>query len=269
MFYVGIGKIDNFRRAYQKISRNNFWKNVVKKTEYDVKILFTGLTWNESCNIEKQLIVEYGRKDLGKGSLTNLTDGGDGSINLSEESKIKISNSLKGRKQSEKTKIKRANTLKKVWEDNELRELKRKQTIELNKLGLIGNKGKPSKKKGLPFSGDKNKLSKSLKEYYSTNDIHNKIILDDDLINDIINLYYNGYTIFKLSNIYKLNRKVISRIFKEKNVLLKEKNNTYDIIKQLYIDENKNRDEISKSLNCSVSNVDRLIKKYKLTKRKK
>ena len=34
IFYVGIGNDNNYKRAYQKISRNIFWKRVVNKTKY-------------------------------------------------------------------------------------------------------------------------------------------------------------------------------------------------------------------------------------------
>jgi len=37
-FYIGIGKIDNYKRAYLKSIRNVIWKQIVNKTNYDIYI---------------------------------------------------------------------------------------------------------------------------------------------------------------------------------------------------------------------------------------
>lgn len=75
-FYIGIG---NKKRPYVKYRRNNYWTNIVNKTEYKIEILFDNLTWEDACELEKSLIWLYGRKDKGLGSLSNMTDGGEGS----------------------------------------------------------------------------------------------------------------------------------------------------------------------------------------------
>jgi len=84
-FYVGIGKFE--KRAYSKTKRNNFWNKIVAKTEYDVEIILSGLSWEQAQEKEKEFIKLYGRKDLGLGTLVNLTDGGDLPANLSEHSR--------------------------------------------------------------------------------------------------------------------------------------------------------------------------------------
>lgn len=93
-FYIGIGKTKH--RAYITAKRNNIWKNIVSKTDYEVEILFDDLTWEEACKKEKEFITLYGRKDLGKGCLANMTDGGEGNQNFSQEIRNRISKANKG-----------------------------------------------------------------------------------------------------------------------------------------------------------------------------
>ena len=119
-FYIGIGgETDGkYKRAYQSRSRNNIWKNIVNKTEYKVEILFDDLTWEEACQKEIELIALYGRKDLNKGTLSNLTDGGDGTLGIiqSEETKRKKSEFMKGEKNPFFGKTHDENALKKMSE---------------------------------------------------------------------------------------------------------------------------------------------------------
>jgi hypothetical protein len=85
VFYIGIGSNEN--RAYSLKNRNKYWQNVANSTEYKVEIMFEDLSWEEACEKEIEFISTYGRKDLGLGTLVNMTDGGEGNLNLSEESK--------------------------------------------------------------------------------------------------------------------------------------------------------------------------------------
>ena len=103
-FYIGI--FEDKRRPFEKSRRNNLWDKIVAKTNYKVEIIEEGLTWEEVCQMEKDLIKKYGRIDKGTGILTNLTDGGDGAVGLirSEEHCNKISESLTGRKLTEEHK---------------------------------------------------------------------------------------------------------------------------------------------------------------------
>ena len=98
-FYIGISDKDE-KRPYTKSKRNKIWNDIVKKTDYEVEILFDDLTWEQSIEKEKEFIKLYGRIDNGTGTLANLTDGGEGSLNCShtEESRKKISESKKGEK---------------------------------------------------------------------------------------------------------------------------------------------------------------------------
>lgn len=111
IFYVGIGKK---RRAYSTKNRNNHWNNIVNKTNYTVEIISTNLTWQEACQKEIELINFYGRKDLGTGILVNMTNGGEGGFGVivSDETKAKISNALKGKIVSDNTKLKLSTSAK-------------------------------------------------------------------------------------------------------------------------------------------------------------
>jgi hypothetical protein len=106
VFYIGIAKLES--RPYSKFSRNAFWKNITAKTSYKVEIIARPNTWEDCCELEEFLILEYGRKDLGTGSLVNLTNGGEGIIGniLSKETREKLSLAKKGKKPSEETKAK-------------------------------------------------------------------------------------------------------------------------------------------------------------------
>jgi hypothetical protein len=106
VFYIGIAKLES--RPYSKFSRNAFWKNITAKTSYKVEIIARPNTWEHCCELEKLLISEYGRTDLGNGTLVNLTNGGEGIVGnvISEETRKKMSIANKGRKLAEETKIK-------------------------------------------------------------------------------------------------------------------------------------------------------------------
>jgi len=89
VFYVGIGNCE--KRAYDKTRRYKPWKDFVKNHKYYVEVTHKDIIWEEACFIEKYLISFYGRRDLGLGPLVNMTDGGDGTKNLSNESRSKMS----------------------------------------------------------------------------------------------------------------------------------------------------------------------------------
>jgi hypothetical protein len=78
---------------------------ITNKSEYRVEIIVDNLTWEQALEKEKEFIALYGRRDLGKGTLANMTDGGDGAIGMiqSEESKEKRRLKGIGRKASEET----------------------------------------------------------------------------------------------------------------------------------------------------------------------
>lgn len=92
VFYVGVGMKHTvkrnfnglkteYKRAYSPSGRNNFWNKIVKKTKFTVEIIYECDSEVEIDSKEKEFIKLYGRRDLNLGTLTNLTDGGDGRMN--------------------------------------------------------------------------------------------------------------------------------------------------------------------------------------------
>lgn len=107
-FYIGIGSDHTFKRAREQARRNALWKRIVAKTAYEVEILFDGLTFEEAKLKEIEFIKLYGRINLNTGTLSNMTDGGDGTLNkiFSAEYRKKLSEKAKTRTVSEDQKEK-------------------------------------------------------------------------------------------------------------------------------------------------------------------
>ena len=147
VFYIGIG---TKQRAYSKHHRNNWWKKVVNKTDYKVEILYDNLTKDLACELEVFLIKIYGRKDLKMGDLVNMTDGGEGTVNKSEDVRKRISDNLKGKPSGmkgkkmtdeHKAKIGEANKIslkgKQTWMKGKKHSEEAKKTIGLKSIGKI------------------------------------------------------------------------------------------------------------------------------------
>ena len=98
VFYVGIGK--EKKRAYNDFNRSTHWQNIVNEVGHTVKIIHNDVSWEEACEIEKSLIKNYGRKDLGTGNLINKTNGGKGNYGtiVSIKTRQKMSKARKGEK---------------------------------------------------------------------------------------------------------------------------------------------------------------------------
>ena len=98
IFYVGISsynKDGSYYRANMKHNRSKLWNNIVNKYGYYIEIYKENITWEDACFYEKELIKKYGRIDNGSGKLSNHTIGGDGTVGLSEKTKMSISKKLK------------------------------------------------------------------------------------------------------------------------------------------------------------------------------
>ena len=115
VFYVGVGtkymdkrkkNATPYRRAFIQSLRSKFWKNIVAKTSFYVEIICESDSYEFIEEKEKEFIALYGRKDLGTGTLCNLTDGGKGqrkvhNRTLTDDHKKKISESRIGAKFSD------------------------------------------------------------------------------------------------------------------------------------------------------------------------
>lgn len=93
VFYVGKGK---GKRDCDWKSRSEFWKSYVAKHCKSLpkcKIVARFESEEAAFELEKTLIATYGRRDIGTGTLVNLTDGGEGAAGLfvSEETKVRQS----------------------------------------------------------------------------------------------------------------------------------------------------------------------------------
>lgn len=116
-FYIGIGtKLKKetrnnkviYKRAYDTPKRRNkIWKDITKKTSFEVEILLESDNYSFILQKEIEFIALYGRIDKKTGCLANMTDGGEGTLGLicSEEKARKISEANKGRIKSENERI--------------------------------------------------------------------------------------------------------------------------------------------------------------------
>lgn len=103
-FYIGKGTKKRMDRHFYEFGINLFKERVSDKILLETGKphialkLYEHLTDDKSKEIEIKLISLIGRRSLGKGPLTNLTDGGDGTSGCipSKEKCSKISKSLKG-----------------------------------------------------------------------------------------------------------------------------------------------------------------------------
>lgn len=147
VFYIGIGV---GYRAWQKFHRNRHWKGIVNKTNYIVEIMMDGISWETAILKEIEFIKLYGRRDLGTGTLVNLTDGGEGMLGYipSKETRDKISSKKKG-----------INPRPIGW----------KMTDEGKRKMRVANKGKQKSLGRILSAETKNKISNSLKGNPPTN----------------------------------------------------------------------------------------------------
>ncbi len=175
-FYIGIGTDKNYFRANQKTGskRNKYWNNIISKTKYEVEILFDNLTWEEACNKEREFISLYGRKDIGTGILSNMTDGGEGATNVkvSEITREKLS------------KLGKKRIGKKFTDEH-------RKNISLAKIKANSI---PPSRKGASMSLES---IKKIIETRNKNGIGRKLIYQYDLEKNLINIFTHGDNILE------------------------------------------------------------------------
>ncbi len=101
-FYIGKGCGD--RTSFHKYEANLLLHKPGRKTnkistihklwkrglDFEIDIILDNLTKEQSFEYEYMIIQTYGRKDNGTGILDNLTDGGEGQINCSNQTREKL-----------------------------------------------------------------------------------------------------------------------------------------------------------------------------------
>jgi hypothetical protein len=113
-FYVGVGRKNRYKSL---LRRNPYTLNVVK-TEGGIgavrKVIFAVDSWESGCALEQLLIARFGRSNVGTGILTNMTDGGEGTINkvVTERTKRAVAEANRNRVWTNESKTKSSETSK-------------------------------------------------------------------------------------------------------------------------------------------------------------
>lgn len=174
IFYVGIGFSANFSRAYSYSNRNKYWYNIKIETSIKIIIVYKNLTWAQACKKEIKLIKLIGRQDLKQGTLCNMTSGGEGFHNISQESRKKISNANKGKKASNvtKEKLRLSHIGQKLGDKNPMKLLVNR--LKISKFMTENNPMKSKKvseitKKKISIATTNSKLGKPLSKSHCLN----------------------------------------------------------------------------------------------------
>jgi len=124
-FYIGKGKDYRYHISchLNKSNFNCFLQNKIRKVGVNnVKIHFLhkDLTEEQSFYLEGYYIAGYGRRDLGLGSLCNLTNGGEGESGriVSESTRQKISKIHKGKKIPQEVVERQRQSVKEYYESH-------------------------------------------------------------------------------------------------------------------------------------------------------
>lgn len=108
-FYIGIGTKNQvdlnstkdsvlYKRAFHK-KRNNIWGNIIKKTNYEIEIVLESDDYDFIKEKEVEFIKLYKKIVPYGGTLSNLSDGGNGSLGykLTQKQRDHLSSIRKGK----------------------------------------------------------------------------------------------------------------------------------------------------------------------------
>jgi hypothetical protein len=151
VFYIGIGLVK--RRSWSTYGRNKHWHNVVNKHGFRHEIIQEGLSRELAKELEIFLIQTYGRRDIGTGRLVNMTDGGDGLFNLSEQGRLSLIKQRTGRKKSEEARRKIGEAQKRG------KHPQAKKVIDINTGVIYGCIKDAAESYGIGYHNLKDKLS--------------------------------------------------------------------------------------------------------------
>ena len=216
IFYIGIGK--EVKRAYSKKGRNNYWKNIVNLCGYEVEILKKDLSWEDACELERALVSWYGRNDLDLGLLVNMTDGGDGSSNLSTESREKLRQNWLGRKHTDKSKL----NMSKAQKGKKKSEEHKKKLSENSSKHFLGKYHtiETLKKMSVAQSGENNPMygkthDDNIKRKLVINNTRTKVVLDIEtgVFYDSLSDASNILSIPRSTLEYRIKTKLVNLIF--------------------------------------------------------
>lgn len=179
-FYIGKGRK---KRLTASKGRSEQWQEIANKYGFDSIILEDNLKQLEAYNLERYWVNRIGRKDLCKGTLVNLTNGGNGgNEDISEITRKKLSNKGKRPMKEEQKRI-LSDKIKEYWKNiteeekqerisNIKKSLKEKYKNKEKKIKIKKTKEEISLALSLACKGkkveeeSKKKISTGIKEYW-------------------------------------------------------------------------------------------------------
>jgi hypothetical protein len=168
--YVGISKYDDiyvrFSMHKSRLNSGNtlpvyLWMR--KHNDVYPTLVQNNITWEDACLLEVELIKNL--KSTGA-KLLNCTDGGEGAVNLSVESRLKISKSSAGRTHTPEAKLKMSLAKKGKPPHNKGKPMSEESKAKLSKL-KIGKKLSEDHKRKISESGKGRTMSEEHKKIVS------------------------------------------------------------------------------------------------------
>lgn len=146
IFYIGIGtrskqdlRYDTYGRACAKHVDNNIWLKIVAKTKWKFEILFESGNRQEVEQMEINLISKYGRKCDNRGTLANLTLGGESNLGYKHTKEAKKKISEKSKRKRGFSAVEYTPELRKKLSDVQKEVANRPDRIEYRRKIAIGN----------------------------------------------------------------------------------------------------------------------------------